>query len=493
MILRSVVQSLFALNLVAANPVALNLDALARLSAERMLNCLAQGMVIALFAWVLLRIFGRQNSSTRFAVWFSALVGIAALPWIVPLTSSSSVPKTGVGGSLITVPGSWAPAMFLVWAVIASVAMLRVALGLWQLGKLRADCTTIDPATLDPVLRGTLQEFGSARSVQLCLSGRLRVPTAIGFLYPAVVLPAWAMRELSTAELNSILIHELAHLRRWDDWTNLAQKILRALLFFDPVVWWIESRLSLEREMACDDVVLSQTANPRAYAQCLVAVAEKSFMRRGLALAQAAVNRVRQTSLRVSQILDGNRSRATLIWRPALYLLAAFSVVSMASLSRAPELVAFEDKMPDMVAASSTGSSRLPVPVGASHFSSATDSTTIARAQLARLTVQSSKAVVARPSSRRRNLASFRRAEAEQSQLAKSQPSSGTLHQGTLVQAKGTTPAQDTAAPRAVLVVMQGEQYGQAGSMQWTICVWRVVVWDSAHAPGQKGIPAKSI
>ena len=98
------------------------------------------------------------------------------------------------------------------------------------------------------------------------------------------------------AELNSILIHELAHLERRDDWTNLAQKVLRALLFFHPAVWWVERQLSLEREMACDDVVLSRTANPRAYAECLVTVAERSLMRRGLALAQAAVSKMRQTT-----------------------------------------------------------------------------------------------------------------------------------------------------------------------------------------------------
>jgi len=65
------------------------------------------------------------------------------------------------------------------------------------------------------------------------------------------------------------LLHEFAHLGRWDDWTNLAQKLVRTIFFFHPAVWWIEKRLSLEREMACDDVVLAETQNPRAYAECL--------------------------------------------------------------------------------------------------------------------------------------------------------------------------------------------------------------------------------
>jgi beta-lactamase regulating signal transducer with metallopeptidase domain len=172
--------------------------------------------------------------------------------------------------------------------LIAMAGLLRVGLGLWQLRKVRAGSEVIELAGLDPLLQRTLGEFQPSRKVAIATSEKVMVPAAIGFFRPMIVLPSWALRELSTAELNSILIHELAHLQRRDDWTNLAQKVLRAVLFFHPAVWWVERQLSLEREMACDEVVLSRTANPRAYAECLVTVAERSFMRRGLALAHAA-------------------------------------------------------------------------------------------------------------------------------------------------------------------------------------------------------------
>ena len=121
----------------------------------------------------------------------------------------------------------------------------------------------------------------------MCTSESLRVPTAIGFIKPLVVIPAWAMRELSAVELNAILLHELAHLRRWDDWTNLIQKIVGALLFFHPAVWWIEKKLSLEREMACDDLVLVKAGQrPKVYAECLVSLAEKSLLRKGSGIGQ---------------------------------------------------------------------------------------------------------------------------------------------------------------------------------------------------------------
>ena len=157
-----------------------------------------------------------------------------------------------------------------------------------------------------------------------------------------IVLPAWALRELSPSELNVVLLHEFAHLRRGDAWTNLVQKIVRAVLPFHPAVWWIDGRLSLEREMACDDQVLAETANPRGYAQCLIALLEKSAARRGWAMAQAAVHRVGEASQRIVQILDVSRPNGKRVWKPALGLVATFSLLCLAVVPRAPRFVAFD-------------------------------------------------------------------------------------------------------------------------------------------------------
>jgi hypothetical protein len=164
------------------------------------------------------------------------------------------------------------------------------------------------------------------------------------------VLPAWALRELPPQDLNVILLHEFAHLRRWDDWTNLIQKIVRALFFFHPAVWWIEKHISVEREMACDDAVLADTANPHGYAACLVSLLEKSLAHRlaqrltdkRWSMAQAVVHRAREASLRLAQILDKNRPVATRVWKPALAMLGVFSVVCLMALPHAPQFVAFD-------------------------------------------------------------------------------------------------------------------------------------------------------
>jgi beta-lactamase regulating signal transducer with metallopeptidase domain len=498
------------------------LNQLARLSAQSMLNCMLEGIAVGLFAWILLRLAGRRNSSTRFAVWFSALIAIAALP-ILGVAASSA--RAGSAGSAITLPSSWALVIFFGWALIAGMALIRLGVGLWQLRNLRANCTMIDPATLDPLLRATLQEFQAVRSVTLCHSGRLQVPTAIGFLKPAVVLPAWALKELSTAELNSILIHELAHLRRWDDWTNLAQQVLKALLFFHPAVWWIESKLALEREMACDDAVLAKTANPRGYAQCLISVAEKSFTRRGLALAQAAVNKVRQTSLRVSQILDVNRSSAVPVWKPALYCVAAFFIACLVSLSHAPELVAFEDHSSDAIAsvnpagatfasASELNSFAKPAVVTPASFHLASpEAGEKAREKAGEkvrwdhsqqpqsgVRMQPTAQAVGRKLDAAQPQPGERSAIESKAALAPVQHPAALLETGFVqpganetAQAGATNPINDASAQQAVFVVMQTVQYEEAGPMLWKISVWRVTILDSTRVPAETRIPTKQI
>src|SRR5262249_27149736 len=144
--------------------------------------------------------------------------------------------------------------------------------------------------------------------------------------------------------------HELAHLARRDDWTNLVQKLVKAILFFHPAVWWIESRLSLEREMACDAAVLAEQPDPRIYARCLLSLAEKSLGRRGVALAQAAVSRLNQLSDRVRQVLDTNRVSSTRIGKTAIAGATVLSAIGLVLISKTPQVVSFQAHRPASLA-----------------------------------------------------------------------------------------------------------------------------------------------
>jgi beta-lactamase regulating signal transducer with metallopeptidase domain len=464
---------------------ALDLQSLAQFSVERILNCALEGMVIALLAWLILRAIGPRNSGTRFAVWFAALLGIAALPlfgaWAV---SGSGLEKR----SEIILPAAWALYIFAAWLLVASLGLLRLAVGFWHLRRLRQSAAPVDFATLDPVLRNTLAEFESHRTVELAVSDNLRVPTAIGFVRPMVVIPSWTMRELSMPELNAILLHELAHMRRRDDWSNLIQKILGALLFFHPAVWWIDKKLSLEREMACDDMVLArtETADPRAYAECLVSLAEKSLLRRGLALAQAAVDRLRQVSLRVTRILDVNRPQATRVWSPAPLLVGAISILCLMVLSHAPaKLVSFENAA-DSLSAINT------IPPG--------DFETGSRMSEAGARVVPAKlATQIRPQAHN----SFRKTAkpvgkslieaANQPSITPARPAM-VPENPMLVRAS----VKGDVNPQALFFVMRTEvvqtrQYDASGAVVWDLCVWQVTVVGPVQNKTEAGMVAKSI
>src|SRR5215472_2324478 len=323
------------------------LHLLAETLTTRAVQSLAEGILIVFFAGIVLR-FSRHSAGTRFTVWFSSLVAIAVLPIFGGRLFSYSAPYYSSGHATITVSGRWAVYLLATWALIAAWFLCGVIKAAWHLHALRRSCTPLQLTGLDPLLRETLRRYSQKRDVSLCTSARVRVPAAMGLLKPAVVIPEWVMRELSTDEVNQILVHELAHLRRWDDWTNLAQQVIKAVFFFHPAVWWVDKKVALERESACDDVVLAEAASsPRAYAECLTRLAERSFLHRSVALAQAALGRIRQMSLRVGRILDPNRELLpNRGWKLLASLIAVFATGTAIWISRVPQLIAFEDNAP---------------------------------------------------------------------------------------------------------------------------------------------------
>jgi beta-lactamase regulating signal transducer with metallopeptidase domain len=467
-----------------------DLAAIARTSAERIVYCLVEGTLVAAFAACLVPALRGRNAGTRFAVWFSAMIAIAVLPWLGGVWGWGAGPAESgalAARSAITLPSSWAFYLFGAWAAGAALTLARLGAGLLEVRALRTSCVEIDLNRLDPVLRETLARYQTSRAIALCVSERVQAPTAIGLRHPAVVMPDWWLEELAPTELHQVLVHELAHLGRWDDWTNLAQKIVKALLFFHPAVWWIEQKVSLEREMACDDAVLAETRSPRAYAECLTHLAERSFLRRRMALAQAAVSRVRQTSLRVAKILDVNRPRAsTRVWKPAVSLIAVFAIACLASLARTPKLVAFAPGTPPASAGSliqpaivGTGIPAKPIPEVRRRASAGQDrpiSEPVVRAQASPATFDR------RPAES--DNAFFR----EQENLG-----FGSLPSTPLAtEVKDSSPSR-WAAREAVVVWVVGRQSGSPGRSTYQICVWHITVLEPASNLTPKEISRKVI
>jgi len=451
------------------------LQTIAQASVERLLNALPEGILITFFVWMLLRVLRRQNSGTRFAVWFLALLTVAALPLMDSLSGVRSLftagqalaPPAAIARPAITMPGSWALILFLLWVAGACVAILRLGFGLWNLRQMRRSCTPVVLTELDPALRQTVNEVLASKAVSLATSDAVRIPAAIGFWKQTIVLPAWALRELPSEDLNVILLHEFAHLRRGDGWTNLIQKIVRAVFFFHPAVWWIETRLSVEREMACDDAVLAETANPRGYATCLVSLLEKSMQHRlanpRWSMAQAAVHRAHEAALRLARILDKNRPVATRVWRPALGMVSAFSLACLMALSHAPQFVAVDHAAVGQPVLQSSSSLSAP------------QVTPVAQRDSAPSSVKAPARVVRVREARREPVSVPLVAE----QMAETSPREQVV-------AVSENQDQESAPQFQTLVFVQTTQFLTDGnSSVWSVRVWRVTLLNPELNPAQ--------
>ena len=327
-----------------------------------------------------------------------------------------------------------------------------------------------------------------------------------------VIVPGWALRELSAGELHSVLLHELAHLKRRDDWTNLAQKLVGAVFFFHPAVWWLDRQLTLEREMACDDMVLAQAPDQKAYAKCLVRLAEKSVLRRGFALAQAAVRSLKQTSARVAQILDVNRSQATAVSRPAMGAVAMVAMAGVIVLPHVPRLLAFEDAAPAVVASSSVTpgpgvavvmaranvdpARRAATLPAKSRSFAATPSQARVRASQDDKAVKSAGAVKNGEAIKNDNAASAasvaglatKRSQAAESALAAmtlpdKQPSP------MLANVTSSETIEEHITPQGVILVVHRQQVDAQGRVVWSMSVYHLTVFHPANTANQ--VPEK--
>lgn len=176
-------------------------------------------------------------------------------------------------------PFSWtrfAPELTGLYLLGVSIMLLRLILGLWGGRGLRRRATPIQ----DPHLLSALERQASALGLRLlpilAYCDRITVPTLIGVLKPTILLPLSISTGLSPDQVESVLAHELAHLRRYDHLVNLLQRVVESFLFFHPAVWWVSRRIRDEREHCCDDLVISCGAQPLDYAQSLLRVAELS-------------------------------------------------------------------------------------------------------------------------------------------------------------------------------------------------------------------------
>jgi beta-lactamase regulating signal transducer with metallopeptidase domain len=254
---------------------------------------------------------------------------------------TSSVAMKAVEHPLIRIPsGKVLVAIEILWALLSLVILARLAAGYRELRRLKSGATPA-PDRWELRLRRLCAINRVRRQTRLLISRQVAGPVSLGFLDPVILIP-WALLDtLSDSELDHIVMHELAHLQRRDDWTNLAQRLIEAVLPIQPAVYWLGHRMSIEREMACDDWVIAATGTAKPYAASLTKVAELSQFGPAGILAAGAAGTQSQLFRRVHHILHRTRNAAPkLVFGPLVAAVAA--VVGLIFLgARAPQMIAF--------------------------------------------------------------------------------------------------------------------------------------------------------
>ena len=325
------------------------LNSLSAAGLTAFLNTLWLALAVATVMWLVLRLMPRVNAATRHAVWWAVLGLVALMPLasllprpsspassaapmekqirMHPLPSSAVKPHLVAGSdrpaaSLSSAslpaldsrpasqvrlpiefhPGNWPSSLLFLWMAACSVLLGRLGHGYLRLRRLR---NRARPANGELLVRFELhlQDLSISRAPQLLVSEEVISPLAAGFLDPVVILPGVLLEEITEPELDYVLLHELAHVARRDDWTNLMGQLASAVLVFHPVARWVLGRIQREREIACDDWVVAATGSALSYAETLGHLAEFCSARRQELLATPMAHRSSNIRQRIEILL----------------------------------------------------------------------------------------------------------------------------------------------------------------------------------------------
>lgn len=275
----------------------------------------------------------RPVAATRHMLWIVALFIAGVAPLVIgatmaargALTPATVIPgQTGparttngnVGASPATAPvvmrvprvpgvphiqNTMALALAALWLLGALAGIGGLLRSIVRVRSLKARSSPLDGALADELPWLTAR---GGREVYLRLSYEIETPIAIGFRRPVILIPT----EMATADgltsIESLVMHEYAHLVRYDDWTNFVQRVIERVFWFNPLVWEVGRRIALEREVAADEAVVERTHNAPDYAATLWRMAREMRMPEHVSVAPGAMLTRKQISIRIERLLD---------------------------------------------------------------------------------------------------------------------------------------------------------------------------------------------
>ncbi|RKH02262.1 M56 family metallopeptidase [Corallococcus sp. CA047B] len=277
-----------------------------------LVHLLWQGVLVAVALALALRWVGGRSANLRYALACGALGIMLALPvataWrhasrapdarparttafvartAAPFMNTVALPSTGStpwrspspAGTEARPPleqvfqqvGEHLPWLVLAWGMGVAASSLRLMKG-WFLLRQQVHAAVHASLEWQERLEAMARRLGLTRPVRLLVSSKLEVPSTLGWLRPVVLVPTATLTGLAVRELEMVLAHELAHIRRHDFAVNVVQTLVETLLFYHPVVWWMSQVIRVERENCCDDLAVRQGPGAIPYARALTAL-----------------------------------------------------------------------------------------------------------------------------------------------------------------------------------------------------------------------------
>lgn len=309
-----------------------------------------QGAVLAIVTTMAVRVVPPAAASKRHFIWGIALVLTVMLPFVdacatsatVRLNTVPAVPNSA-SGLTFPLPPAWAILGALAsWGVATTFYICRLALGLRRLRQLVSCSLALESERAERLPRWCERRC-SGRRTEVRVSGDIAGACAVGFGRPTILVSASLAAALNDEALESIILHEHAHLQRYDDWARAVQCVLLALTRWHPAVRWISRQIDVEREIACDQYVVARDRSALSYARNLAEAAEHIAGAPGAApmLAPAHSITAPMLRLRVERLLErpSIRSRSFAAWKCAGVATVVMAITVW--LSSVPQLITF--------------------------------------------------------------------------------------------------------------------------------------------------------
>lgn len=265
---------------------------------------LSMGAFGALFVWFADTWMSQYDRLKGAMVYISSAGNSGAVTY----TIHSAAPQTTQGVMHKLLPGmeKYYPVIMFIYCLGLAFMLLRMAVSLLQVRALKTTGISAPGQVWDGFITEWSARLNITRPVRLYLSSKVNVPMMMGAVKPVILLPIATMSHLNTEQLEAILLHELAHIKRHDYLLNMMQAIGETILFFNPFVWLLSGMIRKERELCCDDMVVASATSPLPYAKALAIIESTRIQDNTLAL--AATGNKHQLFHRIKRIMEMKKS-----------------------------------------------------------------------------------------------------------------------------------------------------------------------------------------